>query len=180
MLVSSAGCGVFGLRSFLSKPSFSDLVNQSMPIIWISLVALWPGLLSSFLRMIWCVPIPENGVVVSRLLPNPSVVCWSDDHMASAGVAMVGLGVWCFGIPVTLAARLLCLRDRQAPENFRRVRGKDAVGRWVRVCAWQAIWLFLPGSGSAVLVVGPHRQTFGHGLSASSVAVSSTGWSAFA
>ncbi|CAE7202558.1 UVR8 [Symbiodinium natans] len=70
--------------------------------------------------MIWCVPIPENGVVVSRLLPNPSVVCWSDDHMASAGVAMVGLGVWCFGIPVTLAARLLCLRDRQAPENFRR------------------------------------------------------------
>ncbi|CAE7217830.1 lgals3bpb [Symbiodinium pilosum] len=91
-----------------------------MPIIWISLVALWPGLLSSFLRMIWCVPIPEDGEVVSRLLPNPSVVCWSDDHMASAGLAILGLGIWCLGIPMTLAARLLCLRDRQAPENFRR------------------------------------------------------------
>ncbi|CAE7805594.1 unnamed protein product [Symbiodinium sp. CCMP2592] len=108
----------FGL--FSPEPSFSKLAYQSVPIMWISLLAMWPGLLSSFLRMIWCIPILEDDEVVSRLLPNPSVICWSDDHMASARLAIVGLGLWCFGIPVTLAARLICLRDRQAPENFRR------------------------------------------------------------
>ena len=48
----------FGL--FSPAPSFGQLVYQCLPIIWISLVSLWPGLLSSFLRMIWCVPIREE------------------------------------------------------------------------------------------------------------------------
>ncbi|CAE7930372.1 lgals3bpb, partial [Symbiodinium necroappetens] len=108
----------FGL--FSATPRFGELLNQSVPVIWISLVSLWPGLLSSFLQMIWCVPVQEDDVIVNRLLPNPSIVCWSDDHLVSARIAIAGLVVWCLGIPLTLAVRLLLIPDRQSPENFRR------------------------------------------------------------
>ena len=156
----------FGL--FSARPRLCDLINQSMPIIWVSLVSLWPGLLSGCLRMVWCVPIPEDDVIVSRLLPHPSVVCWSRDHWASAGLAIAGLAVWCLGIPVTLAIRLLCLPDRQAPENFRRVATERCrgPGKPPKPWAWQALRLLLPGSGAPVLVVGPRHQALGHGLRA--------------
>ncbi|CAE7032759.1 rngB [Symbiodinium sp. CCMP2592] len=116
----------FGL--FTHRPGMGALVYQSVPVIWITLVALWPGLLSSFLSMIWCVPIPEDtwgpdGVVtetVSRLLPNPDVVCWSDEHFPSAVIAISGLIIWCLGIPLTLALVLLRLKNRQAIDNSRR------------------------------------------------------------
>ncbi|CAE7462525.1 scube2, partial [Symbiodinium sp. CCMP2592] len=108
----------FGL--FSAAPRLGELLNQSVPIIWVSLVSLWPGLLSSFLQIIWCVPVPEDDVIVNRLLPNPSVICWSDEHFVSARIAIAGLVVWCVGIPLTLAVLLLRIPDRQAPENFRR------------------------------------------------------------
>ncbi|CAE6963215.1 unnamed protein product [Symbiodinium sp. CCMP2592] len=108
----------FGL--FSAAPRFGQLARQSIPVIWVSLVSLWPGLLSSFLQMIWCVPVPEDDVIVNRLLPNPSVICWSDEHFVSARIAIAGLVVWCVGIPLTLAVLLLRIPDRQAPENFRR------------------------------------------------------------
>ena len=40
----------FGL--FTAKPRFAELAYQCVPIIWIALVTLWPGLLSIFLRML--------------------------------------------------------------------------------------------------------------------------------
>ncbi|CAE7688623.1 rngB [Symbiodinium sp. CCMP2592] len=108
----------FGL--FSPAPRFVELAYQSVPILWVSLVSLWPGLLSSFLQMIWCVSVLEDDVLVSRLLPNPSVVCWSDEHLVSARFAIAGLVVWCLGIPIALAIVLFRLPDRQAPDNFRR------------------------------------------------------------
>ena len=107
----------FGL--FSAAPRFVELAYQSVPIIWVSLVSLWPGLLSSFLQMIWCVSIQEDDVLVSRLLPNPSVICWSNEHLVSARFALAGLVVWCLGIPIALAIVLLRLPDRFAPDNFR-------------------------------------------------------------
>ncbi|CAE7208010.1 UVR8 [Symbiodinium sp. CCMP2592] len=108
----------FGL--FSAAPRFGQLARQSIPVIWVSLVSLWPGLLSSFLQMIWCVPVPEDDVIVNRLLPNPSVICWSDEHLVSARFAIAGLFFWCLGIPIALATLLLRLPDRHAPDNFRR------------------------------------------------------------
>ena len=107
----------FGL--FSPAPRFGELVCQSVPIIWVTLVSLWPGLLSSFLQMIWCVTVQEDDVLVSRLLPNPSVICWSDEHLVSARFAIAGLVLWCLGIPIALAIVLLRLPDRHAPDNFR-------------------------------------------------------------
>ena len=56
---------------------------------------------------------------MSRLMPNPDIVCWSTEHYPSAFLAVLGLVIWCFGIPVTLALRVLRLQDRQSPENYR-------------------------------------------------------------
>eukprot|EP00438_Fugacium_kawagutii_P034128 Skav216726 [mRNA] locus=scaffold653:86735:90308:+ [translate_table: standard] len=108
----------FGL--FSSNPTVMELVYQSTPIIWVGLLSLWPGLLSTFLQMLWCVPILEDGKTVNRLLPSPDIVCWSDTHMPSAAVAIAGLLLWCFGIPVALALRLTTLADRQSPDNYRK------------------------------------------------------------
>ncbi|CAE7688638.1 unnamed protein product [Symbiodinium sp. CCMP2592] len=113
--MDSLNCGLFS-----PAPRFGELAYQSVPIIWVSLVSLWPGLLSSFLQMIWCVSVLEDDVLVSRLLPNPSVICWSDEHLVSARFAIAGLVVWCLGIPIVLATVLFRLPDRQAPDNFRR------------------------------------------------------------
>ena len=112
----------FGL--FGSKPGLLSLVQQSMPIIWIGLISLWPVLMAAFLRMLWCVPIPQEGDdgvgFTYRLLPSPDIVCWEAPHLPAAGVAIGGLLVWCVGVPTVLAARLLFMPDRHAPENYRR------------------------------------------------------------
>ena len=110
----------FGL--FSPNASFGELLYQCLPVVWVAVVSLWPGLLSSFLRMIWCVPIWEEDVVSRsrlRLLPNPDVVCWSDEHFPSAALAVSGLVVWCVGIPLVLAAKL-SLEDRTSPDKHRR------------------------------------------------------------
>lgn len=44
----------FGL--FSPKAPLSKLVIQSLPIVWIGFLSLWPALLSQFLQMLWCVP----------------------------------------------------------------------------------------------------------------------------
>ena len=88
-------------------------------------MARWPELLSTFLKMIWCTPVSEDNeqgftVVRQRLLPHPDVVCWSADHFLLSLLAIIGLGVWCVGVPLALFLRLYCLKDRQSPENFRK------------------------------------------------------------
>ncbi|CAK8988049.1 unnamed protein product [Durusdinium trenchii] len=108
----------FGL--FSPKAPLSKLVIQSLPIVWIGFLSLWPALLSQFLQMLWCVPILEDETVVSRLLPSPDVRCGSSDHLPSAAVAICGLLGWCVGIPIALAVRLVSLEDRQTPENYRK------------------------------------------------------------
>ena len=85
----------------------------------------WPELLSQFLKMVWCAPSSEDNsrgltVVQQRLIPHPDVVCWSFDHFELAVIAIVGLSVWCIGVPVLLFLRIYKLKDRQNPENFRR------------------------------------------------------------
>ncbi|CAE7241672.1 UVR8 [Symbiodinium sp. CCMP2592] len=107
----------FGL--FTARPRICELIYQSVPVIWIALISVWPSLLSNFLSMLWCVPIVEDGQVVSRLLPNPDVECWTDAHFPSAWIALTGLVVWCLGIPLSLAVVLFRL-DRQSPETNRR------------------------------------------------------------
>jgi hypothetical protein len=108
----------FGL--FTSRPGSRELVRQSTPVVWIGLVALWPELLSVFLRTLWCVPILEDGQAVSRLLPDPDILCWSPEHMPAAGIGMVGLVVWCLGIPLALASRLFTLEDMRTPNSYRK------------------------------------------------------------
>ena len=127
----------FGL--FDSLPGLFNLVHQSMPVIWIALVSLCPVLLSEFLRMLWCVQIPQDGVdgsvtYTSRLLPSPDIECWGGTHFPSAVVAIVGLVVWCAGIPGILAIRLFFLGERQSPDNFRKygyfIQGYEAHFWW--------------------------------------------------
>ena len=112
----------FGL--FESKPGLFSLVHQSMPIIWIGLISLWPVLMAAFLRMIWCVPIPQEGDdgvgFTYRLLPSPDIECWEATHIPAAAVALAGLLVWCVGVPALLACRLFLMPDRHGPENYRR------------------------------------------------------------
>eukprot|EP00435_Cladocopium_sp_Y103_P034368 s881_g8.t2 len=113
----------FGL--FTSFPRPFQLLVQCVPVFWVTLLAMWPELLSTFLKMIWCTPISEDNdrgftIVKQRLLPNPDVVCWSSDHFVLALLAFLGLGIWCIGVPVLLFFRLYVLKDRQSPENFRK------------------------------------------------------------
>ena len=75
--------------------------------------------------MIWCTPLSEDNeqgfiIVRQRLLPHPDVVCWSSDHFLLSLLAIIGLGVWCVGVPCALFLRLYFLKDRQSPENFRK------------------------------------------------------------
>ena len=109
----------FGL--FHAKPKLRVLIYQSMPVVWIGLSMAWPVLLSGFLRLLWCVPIPEgDGMSTLRLLPSPDIICSSDAHELTATLALIGLLVWCLGIPLALFSRVLALRDRRAPETYRR------------------------------------------------------------
>ncbi|CAE7765918.1 UVR8 [Symbiodinium sp. CCMP2592] len=109
----------FGL--FHAKPNLRVLIYQSMPVVWIGLSMAWPVLLSGFLRLLWCVPIPEgDGMPTLRLLPSPDIICSSDAHELTATLALTGLLVWCLGIPLALFLRVLALRDRHAPETYRR------------------------------------------------------------
>ncbi|CAE7266929.1 Atrn, partial [Symbiodinium sp. CCMP2592] len=64
----------FGL--FTRKPSPTKLLYQSVPVIWVTLINMWPGLLSQYLQMIWCQPVQEETGVVQRLLPHPDLQCW--------------------------------------------------------------------------------------------------------
>ena len=94
-------------------------------MFWVMLLAMWPGLLSNFLKLIWCVSIVEDndqGITITkeRLRPDPHVVCWSTDHVLVQLIAMLGLGLWCLGLPVLLFLSLLRLKDRQSPDNFRK------------------------------------------------------------
>eukprot|EP00439_Symbiodinium_sp_Y106_P023598 s3671_g2.t2 len=109
----------FGL--FHAKPNLRVLIYQSMPVVWIGLSMAWPVLLSGFLRLLWCVPIPEgDSMSTLRLLPSPDIICSSDAHELTATLALTGLLVWCLGIPLALFLRVLALRDRHAPETYRR------------------------------------------------------------
>ncbi|CAE7769837.1 Scube1 [Symbiodinium sp. CCMP2592] len=113
----------FGL--FTSRPGIGALIRQSMPVIWIGLVSVWPVLLSAFLRLLWCVPIPMDGedgkeTMTSRLLPSPDTECWSNEHYPTALLALAGLVVWCLGVPLALLLRVGLLADRHSPENYRR------------------------------------------------------------
>ena len=113
----------FGL--FTQRPRLGDLLRQSMPVVWISLVSVWPVLLSAFLRLLWCVAIPFDGSdgerqVTERLLPSPDTVCWTGNHNPIAMLAIAGLVIWCLGIPVALVLRVLSLADRHSPDNYRK------------------------------------------------------------
>ena len=114
----------FGL--FHTKPSPWQLIRESMPIVWIGLVSIWPVLLSGFLRLLWCVPFEvDEGKTSYRLLPNPDIVCESgsdesDAYGLPARIAVSGLMLWCIGIPLALVLRVLWLSDRQAPDTQRR------------------------------------------------------------
>ncbi|CAE7817681.1 Scube1 [Symbiodinium microadriaticum] len=113
----------FGL--FTSRPRPSQLLQQCVPVIWVMLLAMWPELLSQFLKMVWCAPFSEDNnrgltEVKQRLLPHPDVVCWSFDHFELALIASIGLVVWCIGVPLLLFLRIYKLKDRQNPENGRR------------------------------------------------------------
>ncbi|CAE7553076.1 lgals3bpb [Symbiodinium natans] len=123
----------FGL--FTAWPDPRSLIVQSLPVIWVSLVSLWPSLLSGFLQLMWCVPLPEgDDQIVSRLLPSPDIVCGSPDHSPAAWLAIAGLIIWCLGTPLALALRLAFVRDRQAPDNFRQygyfIQGFEPVYWW--------------------------------------------------
>lgn len=114
----------FGL--FTSFPRPGRLFFQCVPVFWVTLIGMWPELLSSFLQMIRCRAIsvddPATGLQLmqQRLRSHPEVVCWGEDHFLLALIACIGLGVWCLGVPVLLFIRLYCLDDRQSPENYRK------------------------------------------------------------
>ncbi|CAE7226101.1 Scube1 [Symbiodinium microadriaticum] len=108
----------FGL--FTRWPGPLQLLHQSVPVIWVTLINMWPGFLSQYLQMIWCQPFQEEDGVVHRLLPYPDVECWSSNHMPLATIAIIGLGCWCVGMPMLLIRVIWNLTDRNSPENQRR------------------------------------------------------------
>ncbi|CAE7209264.1 Svep1 [Symbiodinium natans] len=114
-------CLNFGL--FHEKPSPCRLVQESIPVIWIGLISIWPILLSGFLQLLWCVPMAENqGDEVLRLVPSPDVRCEAESQAYGlpATLATAGLLLWCLGIPLTLMLRVLAITDRQAPHVLQR------------------------------------------------------------
>jgi len=113
----------FGLFSSLPRPG--KLFIECIPVFWVMLLAMWPTLLSNFLKLIWCVSILEDndaGITVTfqRLKPDPELICWSRDHMLVAMITFAGLGVWCVGVPLLLFSRIWALNDRQSPDNNRK------------------------------------------------------------
>ncbi|CAJ1379513.1 unnamed protein product [Effrenium voratum] len=127
----------FGLFTAFPRPL--QLFHQCVPVFWVMLLAMWPDLLSKFLKMIWCSRVPEDdaqglSTMQQRLFPNPGVICWSNDHFLMALIACLGLAVWCVGVPFLLFLRLWRLKDRQSPDNFRRygyfIQGFEAQFWW--------------------------------------------------
>ncbi|CAE7468840.1 DHX37 [Symbiodinium microadriaticum] len=112
------------LGLFTARPGLWGLLNQSVPVIWLTQLALWPELMSKFLQMIRCMSVREDfgdaPVTVQRLRSHPDVVCWQDEHLPKATIAMVGLVLWCLGTPLLLFLRIWSLHDRQEPRNRRR------------------------------------------------------------
>ena len=125
-LLGAHGVTALDLALFESWPGLKALLDQSMPVIWLTQLALWPELMSSFLQMIRCISVHEDSedggepMTVQRLRSHPDVECWQDEHMATAMVALTGLVVWCLGVPLALFLRIWALRDRQEPRNRRR------------------------------------------------------------
>ncbi|CAE7232867.1 LMP1 [Symbiodinium natans] len=108
------------LGLFTASPGPALLFHQCVPVIWVTLINMWPELLSKYLQMIWCKPVSEQGgVVVQRLQPHPDVECWTGDHVPIAMIATVGLSVWCIGIPLLLYLAIWRLKDRNTQENYR-------------------------------------------------------------
>ena len=123
----------FGL--FTAKPNLKDLLKQSLPVVWPTLIAIWPQLLSQFLSLMWCTSIKEDGCVRQRLVPHPDVECFSDDHLPSALIAIIGLSAWRIGIPGVLFCNIYRLgRKRQELEGRRCyglfIRGLDPWMWW--------------------------------------------------
>ncbi|CAJ1379694.1 unnamed protein product [Effrenium voratum] len=104
---------------FTKSPSLGKLLVQSLPVLWVTSINIWPRLLTEFLQLIWCKGIAQDETVVQRLFPDPEVVCWSAGHALIAGLAVLGLIVWCIGLPLLLYLRLLC-HDRFAADVYRR------------------------------------------------------------
>eukprot|EP00438_Fugacium_kawagutii_P036172 Skav232959 [mRNA] locus=scaffold1735:75908:77953:- [translate_table: standard] len=122
----------FGL--FIRKPGLTALFKQTLPVIWPTLIAIWPQLLSEFLSLTWCTPVNEDGCVRERLVPHPDVVCFSDDHLPTFLIAVIGLTIWCVGIPGSLFTVIYCLgKKRQELESRRKyglfIRGLEP-GMW--------------------------------------------------
>lgn len=46
--------------------------------------------------------------------------CWSGEHFPLAIIAVVGLIIWCVGLPLGLFLRICSSSDRQSQENFRK------------------------------------------------------------
>ena len=109
---------------FTPFPGPRTLLHQSMPVIWLTQLALWPTLVSKFLQMIRCVPMQEDGLQetksIQRLALHPDVKCWEEDHNALATVAFTGLSLWCVGVPLLLFIQIWKLKDRQDANNYRR------------------------------------------------------------
>eukprot|EP00438_Fugacium_kawagutii_P024221 Skav223082 [mRNA] locus=scaffold419:250247:251663:+ [translate_table: standard] len=84
----------------------------------------WPGLLSNFLTLLWCTPIlqDEGGISVAkqRLKPDPDLICWTQDHFPVGLTCLIGLLVWCLGVPILIFFRIWALKDRQSPDNNRK------------------------------------------------------------
>eukprot|EP00439_Symbiodinium_sp_Y106_P016148 s1282_g2.t1 len=112
------------LGLFTKSPGAARLFHQCIPVIWVTLINMWPGLLSQYLQMIWCKPVSGEEGVVMRLQPHPDVECWSlreetGDHLPIAYIAIIGLSVWCIGIPLLLYLAIWRLKDRNTQENYR-------------------------------------------------------------
>ena len=110
------------LALFTSWPAPMALLKQSVPVIWLTQLALWPDLMSQFLQMVRCISVREDRqgpVVVQRLHAHPDVECWQEEHWTLFAIGVSGLVLWCFGIPLALFFRIWALTDRQEPENRR-------------------------------------------------------------
>ncbi|CAE7037107.1 unnamed protein product [Symbiodinium sp. CCMP2592] len=129
------------LALFTSWPGPMTLLKQSVPVIWLTQLALWPELMSQFLQMVRCISVREDRqgpVTVQRLHAHPDVECWHEEHWTLFAIGVSGLVLWCFGIPLALFLRIWALNDRQEPEN-RRLFGYFIEGLEPRFWYWELV-----------------------------------------
>ncbi|CAE7705350.1 SCUBE1, partial [Symbiodinium necroappetens] len=129
------------LALFTSWPAPMALLKQSVPVVWLTQLALWPDLMSQFLQMVRCISVREDRegpVVVQRLHAHPDVECWQEEHWTLFAIGVSGLVLWCFGIPLALFFRIWALTDRQEPEN-RRLFGYFIQGLEPRFWYWELV-----------------------------------------